>query len=228
MNAESAAAEPRSHPPPTTSGAAVASLIFSILSLLCILPFIGSLIGIVCGFIAKSNIRSSGGRLTGGGMATTGLVLGFLALLIHIVLTAGTIYAGYVFARSAIEMAKQMEGLEKAAAKGDWEAVLKEFTGPGSMSQEEMKSRLEDAQKSYGKIQGMDLAQSEWDKSETNFFKIPLKLVFNVAGEKEKAHMTVKVRREQGRFIIRSLDFGQGEVPTTIHRERHGGSDSDN
>lgn len=61
------------------SQAAVVSLIFGILGYV-MLPFIGAIVAIVAGHIAKREIRDSGDRLGGGGMATAGLVLGYLQL----------------------------------------------------------------------------------------------------------------------------------------------------
>jgi hypothetical protein len=42
--------------------------------------FIGSLLAIILGFIAKGDIDRSGGRTTGRGMAVAGIVLGFVAV----------------------------------------------------------------------------------------------------------------------------------------------------
>lgn len=64
---------------PATSGAAVASLILGVLSI-SILPFLSNIPGIVCGHVARSNIRNSGGTLTGDGMAIAGLVMSYLGL----------------------------------------------------------------------------------------------------------------------------------------------------
>lgn len=69
------------YPPPQTSGKAVASLIFSILGL-SVLPTLGSLIGLVLGYMARGEIRASAGRITGDGMATWGIILGWLGVTI--------------------------------------------------------------------------------------------------------------------------------------------------
>ncbi len=45
---------------------------------------LGGIAAVICGHIAKSQIRSSGGRMGGDGFATAGLVLGYL----NIALTA--------------------------------------------------------------------------------------------------------------------------------------------
>lgn len=67
--------------PPQTSGLATASLIFGIISWV-VLPLLGAIIAIICGHAAKSEIRASGGRLTGDGSATIGLVLGYIQLIL--------------------------------------------------------------------------------------------------------------------------------------------------
>jgi len=46
-----------------------------------ILPFLGSIVAIITGHMAKSEISKSGGTVTGGGMATIGLILGYLAVV---------------------------------------------------------------------------------------------------------------------------------------------------
>jgi hypothetical protein len=62
--------------PPETSGKAVFSLICGILFI--ILPL--SIVAVIFGYIALSEIRKSPGRLKGRGLAITGIVLGYLGL----------------------------------------------------------------------------------------------------------------------------------------------------
>lgn len=64
-------------PPPSTSGWAIFSLIAGVLAWLGVFG-LGGLAAIIAGYIAKSQINSSGGRIGGNGLATTGLVLGWL------------------------------------------------------------------------------------------------------------------------------------------------------
>lgn len=76
------------------SGLAIASLIFGILAVLTVCNFflIPSLVAIVTGLVARSQIGRSGGALSGAGMATAGIVLGVLGALficaLNIVLVA--------------------------------------------------------------------------------------------------------------------------------------------
>jgi hypothetical protein len=66
-----------------TSGLAIASLVCSLSSLI---TCVGWLPGIICGHLAKSRIRRNSG-LKGQGLATTGLVIGYLILMLE----AGTV-----------------------------------------------------------------------------------------------------------------------------------------
>lgn len=61
------------------STAAVVSLIFGILSWVA-LPVLGPLVAIVAGHMARAEIRRSNGQVGGGGMATAGLILGYIQL----------------------------------------------------------------------------------------------------------------------------------------------------
>ncbi len=62
--------------PTETSGKAIGSLICGFLFFV----FPAAIVAIVLGHLSLSDIRKSGGRLTGHGMATTGLVLGYLGV----------------------------------------------------------------------------------------------------------------------------------------------------
>ena len=67
--------------PPERSSLAVASLVAGILSWL-IIPFLGAIVAIVTGHLAKRDIRESNGALTGNGMATAGLILGYVQIVL--------------------------------------------------------------------------------------------------------------------------------------------------
>jgi hypothetical protein len=67
-------------PAPSTSTAAVISLIASILGIIGFLPIIGSLIGVIAGNSAKSDIRNRPGQVTGDGLAQAGVVIGWIGL----------------------------------------------------------------------------------------------------------------------------------------------------
>ena len=61
------------------SGLAIASLITGILGWT-ILPVLGSIAAIITGHLANKEIRESNGTLSGKGMATAGLILGYIQL----------------------------------------------------------------------------------------------------------------------------------------------------
>ena len=69
----------RSQPPiyQQTSSMAVISLISGIASFF-IVPLLGAIAAIITGNMAKKEIRQSAGRLSGEGMATWGLILGWV------------------------------------------------------------------------------------------------------------------------------------------------------
>lgn len=68
---------------------AIVSLISGILGWLGIFG-LGGIAAVIAGHVAKSQIRASGGRMGGDGMATAGLILGYL----NIALTAAAICLG--------------------------------------------------------------------------------------------------------------------------------------
>jgi hypothetical protein len=72
---------PESYPPYSaqSSTMAIVSLISGIISWF-LVPVLGGIVAVITGHMAKREIRDSGGRLTGDGLATAGLVLGYLNL----------------------------------------------------------------------------------------------------------------------------------------------------
>jgi type IV pilus assembly protein PilA len=62
--------------PPQTNGKSIASLVFGFFSLL----FPAAILAIVFGHLSISEIRKSGGRLKGEGMAIAGLVFGYMGI----------------------------------------------------------------------------------------------------------------------------------------------------
>ena len=62
-----------------TSGLAVASLVLGIGGLT-ILPLLGSILAIIFGYMARKDIRSRPGELSGDGLALAGIVMGWIAV----------------------------------------------------------------------------------------------------------------------------------------------------
>ncbi len=87
----------------STSTTAVVSLVFGILSWV-LLPVIGAIVAIVCGHMARAEIRRSGGSLEGDGFAVAGLVLGWthMALMIAAILIAILFFGGILALIAAI------------------------------------------------------------------------------------------------------------------------------
>ena len=68
---------------PRTSAVAIWSLILALLSFTCGWLFT-AIPAVICGHVARSKIRKSGGALEGKNIATAGLILGYIALVIGI------------------------------------------------------------------------------------------------------------------------------------------------
>ena len=68
-----------------TCTAATISLIFGILSWF-VLPFIGAVVAIIAGHMAKGEIRRSQGALDGEGLATAGLILGYVHIAVFLLI----------------------------------------------------------------------------------------------------------------------------------------------
>jgi Domain of unknown function (DUF4190) len=77
------ATSPVSQPVSRTAPTAIWSLVLAVLSFLCGWLFT-AIPAVICGHIARSKIRKSGGALGGKGIATAGLILGYLGLALGI------------------------------------------------------------------------------------------------------------------------------------------------
>ena len=98
---------------PRTSGLAIASLVCSLLSLL---TCIGWLPGIICGHLAKSRIRRNP-ALKGKGLATAGLVIGYLILISE--LGSAAFYAW----RVSVAVKQGFEGAQQTLATNNFTVV---------------------------------------------------------------------------------------------------------
>ncbi len=90
---------------PKTSGLAIGSLVLGICSIvLCLGPLAG-IPAVIMGHKANSDIRKSGGLLGGSGMATAGLVTGYLSVFMIFVvgLLAAIAIPNFVKARNAAQ-----------------------------------------------------------------------------------------------------------------------------
>ena len=67
---------------PGTNGLAIAALLMGIFGFFC---FITAILALVFGYIARSQIRRTGGLQPGRGMATAGIVLGWIWIALTVV-----------------------------------------------------------------------------------------------------------------------------------------------
>jgi hypothetical protein len=81
-----------------TSTAAIVSLVFGILSWV-LLPFVGAVVAVVAGHMARAEIRRASGAIDGDGLAVGGLVLGWLHLasMLLFVLAVFLFFGGVAF-----------------------------------------------------------------------------------------------------------------------------------
>ena len=105
--------QPPSYPPPPpgapggygqpqkTSPLAIVSLVLGIIGVPCCTFFVFGIGAVITGFLARKQINESQGTLKGGGMATAGLVLGALTIVLAIVVwslnIAGVLDSNYSF-----------------------------------------------------------------------------------------------------------------------------------
>ena len=93
--------QPSYRPGTSTSSLAVVSLVFGILTW-CVLPFVGAIVAIICGHLARGEIRRSPAeaRTEGDGMAVAGLVLGYVQLMfcvLALLLVIAALIFGFAF-----------------------------------------------------------------------------------------------------------------------------------
>ena len=89
---------PNSMPITRTSNMALVSLISGIVSWF-LLPLVAAIVAVITGHMAKKEIKNGGGMVTGNGMATAGLVLGYVQIGL---LACGCIVVAIMMAMGAI------------------------------------------------------------------------------------------------------------------------------
>ncbi len=120
---------------PKTSGLAIASLVLGILGLVLLLVCLGPLFaipGVICGHLAYSRIKRSGGTMTGNGMALAGLITGYLTIALGVVLIpmmAAIAVPNFVKARDTAMRNACINNLRQIdAAKEQWALENKKDT----------------------------------------------------------------------------------------------------
>jgi hypothetical protein len=77
--------QPQYQPAPPTNGLAIASLILSI-SAFVALPLIGSIAGVICGHMARAQLRRAQYAQEGNGLALAGLIVGWVGIAFYALL----------------------------------------------------------------------------------------------------------------------------------------------
>lgn len=119
-------AAPPSVPITRKSGLAVWSLVFGILAVVLSLVCIGPLFAIpavICGHMAHSRIKRSGGELSGGGLALGGLITGYIsiAMIPVIAMMAAIAIPNFVKARDTAQRNACINNLRQFEnAKQQW------------------------------------------------------------------------------------------------------------
>ena len=128
------APNPPSLPVPASQqrcGLALASLILGIAGIvLCLGPLAG-IPGVICGHIAQSKIKQSGGTLSGDGLALGGLITGYIAIamIAFIGLLAAIAIPNFVKAKVASQHAGCVMNLRSIeGAKATWALEYKKLT----------------------------------------------------------------------------------------------------
>lgn len=211
---------------PKTSGAAVAGLVISILGFCCA-PIIGPLLGLILGLVGRSSINRNPQQVGGSGVAMAAIILGVLGLIAHVLVGVGGAYFMKQMVVMVEEMQKQMEAVQTAAEKGDWDTVGNELSGPGSLPKEEIVAKFKEAESRYGTLGKLEAAQNEPDQAEMqrDWTAWPMRVTFNGDGPHGKFNMVVDIRRVNNRFQVRSLEFRDGHVENRLnqgHRRRMG------
>lgn len=81
--------------PPPTNGKAIGALVASVLGFFC---GVGFIVGLILGYSARKEIQASGGQQGGEGLATAGIVIGWVgvALMVLGIVVAVVLFAGLV------------------------------------------------------------------------------------------------------------------------------------
>ena len=104
-------------PAARTSAWAIISLIAGIAAFT-ILPGLGTVFALIGGYVAKKEIRNGNGMVTGSGMATWGLVLGWISVAL-----------GLIAACVVVLMVTGVIGVGGLAACGPFSDMMNEFSG---------------------------------------------------------------------------------------------------
>jgi Domain of unknown function (DUF4190) len=83
---------------PPTDGKATASLVLGILSIICF-GILAGIPAIILGHISRGNIQRSMGRLSGGGMAMAGLIMGYCSIFFSLLIIPAIVIPNFLRAK---------------------------------------------------------------------------------------------------------------------------------
>jgi len=92
------------------SSLAIVSLIAGIIGWT-VIPFIGSIVAVITGHLAKKEIRESGGAMAGDGMALAGLILGYTMIGFVLLAAIVVIVALLVFVPALSQTSGSLNGI---------------------------------------------------------------------------------------------------------------------
>jgi len=95
---------------PPTDGKATASLVLGILSILCF-GILAGIPAIILGHISRGNISRSMGRLSGGGMALAGLIMGYVSIFITLLIVPAIVLPNLLRSRISANESGAMSSL---------------------------------------------------------------------------------------------------------------------
>ena len=125
MNPPNPPSVPGSLPEGKKSGLAIASLVLGIAGIaLCFGPIAG-IPAVICGHVAQSKIRGSGGAISGSGLATAGLITGYISIawIVVVGLLAAIAIPNFVKARTMAQTQACRSNLRQIQiAKQSWAA----------------------------------------------------------------------------------------------------------
>jgi type IV pilus assembly protein PilA len=96
--------------PPRTDGKATASMILGILGLLCFWGIAG-IPAVILGHLSKADIRKNAGRLQGDGMATAGLIMGYISIVFGLLIFSAILIPNMLRARMDANHSAAMSSL---------------------------------------------------------------------------------------------------------------------
>ena len=118
-------------PPKFNALSAIWSLVLGILSFFC-LGILGAIAAIICGHVARSSIRKSGGLLGGEKLALAGLILGYVSFVLNVILIPTVLVPAAKkvwkenFDQSATGFTKEIaspDGKEKILVPTNWKSL---------------------------------------------------------------------------------------------------------